>query len=259
MHGRRGFTLIELLVVIAIIAILAAILFPVFAQARAKARQTMCLSNQRSLGTAFMMYVQDYDETFPPTDYNAGGQRWTWFQLVDPYIKGGLSGSGLNKNQRKSIFVCPDIDAGLADPTWISRSGGVPPGRRAVLSYGTNVYLMPRGRGLTPPRVPAVMSLAAIGTPTSLVMLGPNLGTLPDINGRDDGSYSRRSIHEQGYILARMRHSGGANFTFADGHAKWFKAPEDYRVQNLSGVCWQSPLRNSRYRNCTAWFRNVGD
>ncbi len=66
MQQRRGFTLIELLVVIAIIAILAAILFPVFAQAREKARQTTCTSNLKQIGTAFMMYVQDYDETYPP-------------------------------------------------------------------------------------------------------------------------------------------------------------------------------------------------
>jgi prepilin-type N-terminal cleavage/methylation domain-containing protein len=66
MRQRGGFTLIELLVVIAIIAILAAILFPVFAQAREKARQTTCVSNLKQIGTAFMMYVQDYDETYPP-------------------------------------------------------------------------------------------------------------------------------------------------------------------------------------------------
>src|SRR5947209_9645766 len=100
MHGlkRRAFTLIELLVVIAIIAILAAILFPVFAQARAKARQASCLSNLRQLGTAFMMYNQDYDETYPPTDYDVGSTRYTWFQLIDPYIKAGLTGNGLTKD-----------------------------------------------------------------------------------------------------------------------------------------------------------------
>src|SRR2546421_4720567 len=100
---RTGFTLIELLVVIAIIAILAAILFPVFAQAREAARKATCQSNLKQLGNAFMMYVQDFDETYPPVDYDdASGTRWTWYQLVDPHIKSGQTGNGNNKNQRKS-------------------------------------------------------------------------------------------------------------------------------------------------------------
>src|SRR5438270_590910 len=68
-RGRSGFTLIELLVVIAIIAILAAILFPVFAQARDKARSTQCLSNNKQIALAFMQYIQDYDETFPASRF----------------------------------------------------------------------------------------------------------------------------------------------------------------------------------------------
>src|SRR5262249_31195625 len=76
MNRRRGFTLIELLVVIAVIAILAAILFPVFAQARAKARQASCLSNLRQIGTALSVYVQDYDEILP--NCATAGRGWTW-------------------------------------------------------------------------------------------------------------------------------------------------------------------------------------
>src|SRR2546425_2646692 len=83
---RRAFTLIELLVVIAIIAILAAILFPVFAQAREKARQATCVSNLKQLGTAAMMYAQDYDETWPMLE-SGGTARLTVANLLDPYIK----------------------------------------------------------------------------------------------------------------------------------------------------------------------------
>ena len=96
---RRGFTLIELLVVIAIIAILAAILFPVFAQARDAARQTACLSNCKQLGTGLMMYAQDYDENYPSFSYATTpgglkyGPRWAawgfsnWVDALMPYVK----------------------------------------------------------------------------------------------------------------------------------------------------------------------------
>src|SRR5687768_3102279 len=97
---RPGFTLIELLVVIAIIAILAAILFPVFAQAREKARQASCLSNAKQLGTALMMYFQDWDELFPNSvswkRYSPGLERDTTFaDRLLPYVK------------NEKVWLCP--------------------------------------------------------------------------------------------------------------------------------------------------------
>ena len=92
MLNRRNaaFTLIELLVVIAIIAILAAILFPVFAQVREKARQTTCASNEKQIGLAIAQYVQDYDETLPSANHVVNGTQYeNWEFDVDPYVKGG--------------------------------------------------------------------------------------------------------------------------------------------------------------------------
>ena len=97
---RKGFTLIELLVVIAIIAILAAILFPVFARAREKARQTSCLSNLKQLGLAFAMYIQDYDERWPIMYWDSSNSCWQpqgiyWGGEIAPYVK------------NSQIFICP--------------------------------------------------------------------------------------------------------------------------------------------------------
>src|SRR4051812_7716570 len=98
---RNGFTLIELLVVIAIIPILAAILFPVFAQAREKARQTGCLSNLKQIGTGLMMYTQDYDEAYPCNWYGGlwptmpNGRQYKWMDALYPYVK------------NEQVFTCP--------------------------------------------------------------------------------------------------------------------------------------------------------
>jgi len=94
----KGFTLIELLVVIAIIAILAAILFPVFAQAREKARQSACISNFKQIGLAVLQYNQDYDEYYPPSEVStSGGGSFTtgydWTYVVNPYVKNGSNNS----------------------------------------------------------------------------------------------------------------------------------------------------------------------
>src|SRR5579862_9622044 len=100
---RRGFTLIELLVVIAIIAILAAILFPVFAQAREKARQSSCASNEKQLGLAVIQYVQDFDETLPLADFqnywgdcsSNANDSVSWRTVIYPYVKS------------TGVYLCP--------------------------------------------------------------------------------------------------------------------------------------------------------
>lgn len=108
MHKLKGFTLIELLVVIAIIAILAAILFPVFAQAREKARQTTCTSNMKQLATASMMYIQDYDDTFflPWYDDRTLGNGHWYFRLT-PYIKSGTGNDWSTYRLDAEIRYCP--------------------------------------------------------------------------------------------------------------------------------------------------------
>ena len=118
--ARRGFTLIELLVVIAIIAILAAILFPVFARAREKARQTSCLSNVRQIETAILTYAQDYNETLPYTWYGASGPpgSYQWPQACAPYLSNW------------QVLICPSDSA----RSIVTTTGA--PG--ATLSYAMN-------------------------------------------------------------------------------------------------------------------------
>ncbi|MGC4043568.1 MAG: prepilin-type N-terminal cleavage/methylation domain-containing protein [Armatimonas sp.] len=134
---ESAFTLIELLVVIAIIAILAAILFPVFAQARAKARQAACISNTKQIGTALMMYSQDYDEMmvrgwYGPNGYqtsyndpaNANNNRYKWMDAIEPLVK----------NQQ--LFTCPDAPNGIA--TSVGATGKYVPSRLLGTNGTTN-------------------------------------------------------------------------------------------------------------------------
>ncbi|MBQ7256372.1 MAG: DUF1559 domain-containing protein [Abditibacteriota bacterium] len=196
----KGFTLIELLVVIAIIAILAAILFPVFAQAREKARSANCLSNCKQIGTATMLYVDDYDETMPETfGYGAPDvpgtkfkisianigvyNAWSWRDAIYPYVK--------NVN----IFVCPS-------------------GRKDLTGYAYNYHLVYDGNQV---KRSSPYSLSQISHPSELVYIQDACQELNNNCTRNEAW--RFDIRLGG----ANRHNDGGNVTFCDGHAKYFK------------------------------------
>jgi prepilin-type N-terminal cleavage/methylation domain-containing protein/prepilin-type processing-associated H-X9-DG protein len=223
-----AFTLIELLVVIAIIAILAAILFPVFAQARSKARQTACLSNMKQIGTGLMMYAQDYDETLPGNDpaagYAAGWRRpmgWNeppvagvaetyrnWARDVQPYIK------------NYGIYKCPSAaprssyNGGNPDFNNCAAAPGAPAGGHPNC-YDTSYAL----NGVAESR-----AMAVIPAPADLIYLREF-----SIFSRTAQARPRRTsatattFVEFNHILYDNIHSEGSNLLYADGHAKWIK------------------------------------
>jgi prepilin-type N-terminal cleavage/methylation domain-containing protein/prepilin-type processing-associated H-X9-DG protein len=203
---RRGFTLIELLVVIAIIAILAAILFPVFAQAREKARQISCLSNEKQLGLAFMQYTEDNDELLPNDANGAGGDNlrggWMYYTNFGANAKSFEPQYGSIYPYVKStqVYICPDDSQGQADGD----------------SYAINACLASTSLDVT--GLNDGQSLAYIQAPSSTMLLGEegasNTGTT------NDAYLSFSSLDP---ISTRHTHSttnGYSNIVFADGHAK---------------------------------------
>jgi prepilin-type N-terminal cleavage/methylation domain-containing protein/prepilin-type processing-associated H-X9-DG protein len=258
---RSAFTLIELLVVIAIIAILAAILFPVFAQARSKARQIACVSNMKQMGTAVMMYVQDYDETYPPSNYrhtNAlGTANRAWQFMVEPYVKGGYTDVGVSRaGIKRSLFFCPEYEKSLGPAQNIPMN-----------SYNSNYWLMGSYDGNLPVaqhRAPSAM--AAVASPAQVVMVAESSGNCVWTLGIDEiammgASGSAYRNCSASYIFARGRHNEGSTYAFADGHAKWFKSPVPgftgaatlaaaVPVLNRNGIVY----RKSTNQNAAGWF-----
>ncbi|MBC8139423.1 MAG: prepilin-type N-terminal cleavage/methylation domain-containing protein [Fibrella sp.] len=225
-RNRRGFTLIELLVVIAIIAILAAILFPVFAQAREKARQASCLSNLKQIGVAWLMYAQDYDEVIPPARaYTVAGVLYAWdaaFYTLPPRQD---PAGGLIQPYMKNTAVgdCPS-------------AADIP-----VLLGNTNAYALNYTYPYYP-RYPAPSSINAAGyLPTSLAgfdqpaetivladavyvpILGADLGKLGrtrDLYPPSRGAYTPNSDASP---TAHGRHAGFVSVLWYDGHVKAIK------------------------------------
>ncbi len=222
-----AFTLIELLVVIAIIAILAAILFPVFAQAREKARQTACLSNVKQMALAVAMYGQDY-QSFPMYAYASGGQQLRWWNQIEPYTKS------------RELFLCPTVPQ-------------LRYGRN--MAYGYNYQYLGNSRGdcwnvpVTESQIESPAEMLAIadsqgsGTRpcknddpadpdyTNLTCLGNHGYAIdppvlpPCRSGSGPNRYSTGGVPGV-RVPPADRHAGGANVAFVDGHAKWMRATE---------------------------------
>ncbi len=190
MSQRRasGFTLIELLVVIAIIAILAAILFPVFAKAREKARQSSCSSNVKQMGLGLLQYVSDYDQRYPTNNWDGGtgagfqpAHQRTFMQLIYPYTK------------NVQLYYCPS----QSDRTMTPGTAGAGYIQVPARCYGYSAWLNNRAEAeLTAP------------ANTFLVM--------------DTGDLFIDTFTNAGRLC--HRHNEGGNFAFTDGHVKWRKS-----------------------------------
>jgi prepilin-type N-terminal cleavage/methylation domain-containing protein/prepilin-type processing-associated H-X9-DG protein len=224
-HG--GFTLIELLVVIAIIAILAAILFPVFAQAREKARSSSCLSNQKQVALAFSMYSQDYDETYPL----AADANGVWWETgVTPYIKsnnvGGIltcpsaSSRAFGYSMNWALSGKSQATANKPADTILTADGAQAPAL-AVTDKTSPAYGLPQAGPYFFYTYPSIGEKFWVGAAAPNFKTGkagdPNatITTDPTVDVNDDSNKS------QG--LMRYRHNDGSNASFMDGHTKYVK------------------------------------
>lgn len=222
--NRRAFTLIELLVVIAIIAILAAILFPVFAQAKEAAKKSACLSNSKQIGMGLMIYLNDYDDTTPSV-YETIDQRTAVadvFQLLQPYVK------------NIDVFYCPDRSEDLPGCSFPTFNGlyGAPVTPTKCLGYGYNWGFIPMaGGGLFTTEQPSAdyqylvdtgVSSTSADSPADVAVWGDTtnasrfkMSALASILDESVMGTSAGVQHN-----SKLRHGGQFNIVFLDGHAK---------------------------------------
>jgi prepilin-type N-terminal cleavage/methylation domain-containing protein/prepilin-type processing-associated H-X9-DG protein len=207
---RRAFTLIELLVVISIIALLAAILFPVFGRARESARRSACQSNLKQFSMGWMQYAQDYDEMTAPYRVSAGSldsptnPGMPWADTIMTYVK------------NSQVLICPSQQAEKdINGTTYARPG---------MSYSYNMVVSSYGPG---------QKIAAIQSASTMVLFADAVGSVNSFRGnvfdmRGGTGITARVNYGTYYQISRTalpagaRHMDGANYAFVDGHVKWY-------------------------------------
>jgi len=225
---QEGFTLIELLVVIAIIAILAAILFPVFARAREKARQTTCLNNTKQMALAVQMYAQDYDETVVHY-YNGGvpSPGNVWWNMLAPYVK------------NMQVYLCPSstLDAGS---NWYA---GYTHAYSNYMDYGMNRRCSSRDAS-------TIIKLAQIKYPAETFIIAEGDCTRSTSDYPYSNAWDLMAItsgrNASSFIPAR--HNGGANITFLDGHAKF------HTIQLDPNSPYVGPIKYTLWPTDICWY-----
>jgi prepilin-type N-terminal cleavage/methylation domain-containing protein/prepilin-type processing-associated H-X9-DG protein len=206
---QRAFTLIELLVVIAIIAILAAILFPVFAQAREKARQASCLSNMKQIGVAVGMYNQDNDGVYIPQN-GLGATTLRWPILVDTYIK------------NRQVYVCPSRPDITCDGTSLQNNGYCGYG----LNYWVNSWYYPDSTDAGIIRPAETIYIAETGAQGEGNPSDGSYIVYPSFyreNYPANAPYGKNVAANKQTARLANRHGGGLNVLWCDHHAKWIK------------------------------------
>lgn len=248
---RRGFTLIELLVVIAIIALLAAILFPVFARARENARRASCQSNMKQMGLAFLQYTQDFDEKFPCGSWSSfgAGAGQGWGSQVFPYVKSTQvykcpSDSSIPYSSVADWYVVSyGYNSSIPFPIDWNNVGYELKGTQALMNSSAKTVLLFETANTggqissateTDRRSPAswglnsTVHIQANGNPGGWFATGFMAGrggtaaTTPTMTTNTQYAMA----NDSGYQYSYGRHLEGSNFLMADGHVKWFKGDQ---------------------------------
>ncbi|HLV81153.1 MAG TPA: DUF1559 domain-containing protein [Chthonomonadaceae bacterium] len=264
-YRRNAFTLIELLVVIAIIAILAAILFPVFAQAREQARATSCLSNTKQIALGELMYSQDYDEQIMPwitvnrrlaTSTQPVQEQGCWFTIIQPYIKNTQILFCPSWDINRSVEAMDQADCDGGSDGWLTN----PPPSKIYSHYGVAWTLITgnctNGDGASPATPHAnypgsgIANDPVTGAPDA-VYVNESLATVVQpartANIGDSWTIWRPAASPQPRIgigfgcEAQFRHKGsGGNFSFLDGHSKYInKNPERHELVDPNGCYYE--------------------